>query len=76
MKTITISVSEPVYEQFQAYARREDRTAAELIREAMDDYRQRWIERRGSLGDLQPLDLGAVKRPLGPEDDLLEEMLG
>lgn len=76
MKTITINVSEPVYEEFQAHARRQDRTAAELIREAMEAYRQHWTERRGSLRDLVPLDLGEVKRPLAEDDDLLDEMLG
>jgi Arc/MetJ-type ribon-helix-helix transcriptional regulator len=75
MKTITVNVSEPVYREFQEYARRQDRTTAELIREAMEAYRQRWAARRGSLRDLRPLDLGAVRRPVTSEDDLLEEML-
>lgn len=75
MKTITINVSEPVYLEYQAYARRHDRTTTELIREAMEAYRQRWVERHGSLRSLMPLDLGAVKRPLSNDDDLLGEML-
>lgn len=75
MKTITVNVSEPVYREFQEQARRQDRTAAELIREAMETYRQRWAKGSGSLRDLPPLDLGAVKEPLSREDDLLEEML-
>ncbi|MBN1611033.1 MAG: hypothetical protein JW940_30660 [Polyangiaceae bacterium] len=76
MKAITVNVSEPLYVEFQDYARRHDRTTAELIREAMEAYRQRWAERRGSLRDLVPLDLGEVKQPLERDDDLLEEMLG
>jgi hypothetical protein len=76
MKTITVNVSEPLYIEFQEYAKRHDRTTAELIRESMEAYRQRWTERRGSLRDLSPLDLGDVRHPLGREDDLLEEMLG
>jgi hypothetical protein len=76
MKAITVNVSEPLYLEFQEYARRHDRTAAELIREAMESYRQRWVERRGSVRDLAPLDLGEVKRPLTRDDDLLDEMLG
>jgi hypothetical protein len=76
MKAITVNVSEPLYVEFQEYAKRHDRTTAELIREAMEAYRQRWAERRGSLRDLVPLDLGEVKHPLGRDDDLLEEMLG
>lgn len=76
MKTITVNVSEPVYREFQEYARRRDRTTAELIREAMEAYRARLVGPRRSLRDLSPLDLGRVKRPLGPDDDLLGEMLG
>lgn len=75
MKTITVNVSEPIYREFQEYARKHDRTTAELIREAMEAYRQRWSARRGSLRDLAPLDLGAVRQPLSDEDDLLDEML-
>ena len=76
MKTITLNVSEPVYEAYQAHARRHDRTTAELIREAMEAYSQRWAERSGSLSDLPALDLGEVRRPLSADDDLLDEMLG
>lgn len=75
MKTITVNVSAPVYREFQEQARRQDRTAAELIREAMEAYRQRWTGSSGSLRDLPPLDLGAVKQPLSREDDLMGEML-
>jgi hypothetical protein len=75
MKAITINVSEPVYLEFQEQARRQDRTTAELIREAMEAYRERWRARGGSLRDLAPLDLGGVKVPLTPDDDLLDEML-
>jgi len=39
MKTISVNVSEPVYQDFVEYARRTDRTAAELIREAMELFR-------------------------------------
>lgn len=75
MKTIIVNVSEPVYREFQEQARRTDRTAAELIREAMEAYRMRWADRGGSVLDLAPLDLGTVKKPLAQEDDLLDEML-
>lgn len=75
MKAITVNVSEPVYREFQEQARRLDRTAAELIREAMEEYRRRWAGRRGSVRDLAPLDLGAVEQPLSSDDDLMGEML-
>jgi hypothetical protein len=75
MKTISVNVSEPVYRDFLEYARRTDRTAAELIREAMELYRAQRIATRGRVRTLAPIDLGAIITPLGPEDDLLGEML-
>jgi predicted transcriptional regulator len=75
MKTITINVSEPVYRDFQEHARRLDRTAAELIREAMEVYCKQYIRTGQSLRTLRPLDLGAVIKPLTAHDDLLEEMI-
>ena len=74
LKTISVNVSEPVYQDFVEYARRTDRTAAELIREAMELFPQR-IAARSSIKTLGPLDLGEVIGPLESEDDLLDEML-
>lgn len=76
MKTITINVSEPVYRDFQEYARRRDRTTSELIREAMELYRERNIRPRTTLRDLRPSSVGAVLKDLDRDDDLLQEMLG
>ncbi len=76
MKTITINVSESEYRLYQEYARRHDRTASELIREAMAQYRVARMSKERSLLDQVPLSLGAVVRPLDPEDDQLGEMLG
>ena len=75
MKTISENVSEPVYQDFVEYARRTDRTAAELIREAMELFRAQRIAARGSIKTLAPLDLGEVIVSLDSEDDLLGEML-
>ncbi len=75
MKTISVNVSEPVYQDFLEYARRTDRTAAELIREAMELFRAQRIAARTSIKTLGPLDLGEVVAPLDSEDDLLDEML-
>ncbi len=74
MKTISVNVSEPVYRDFLEHARRTDRTAAELIREAMESFRETRIRPRTSLRTLAPLDLGAMVPSTG-EDDLLGEML-
>ena len=75
MKTITINVSESVYEAFREHARRTDRKASELIREAMELYRQERLERRTSLRDRRPVGVGGPIREITTEDDLLGEML-
>ena len=74
MKAITVNVPNPVYQAFQEYARENDRTASELIREALEAYRQERMQPRQSLANLPPLSLGDVLRPLNADDDLLEEM--
>lgn len=75
MKTISVNVSEPVYQEFLDYAKRTDRTVAELIREAMEHYRLERIHPRASVLELKPLNLGKMLRPLNQEDDILGEML-
>ena len=75
MKTITINVSEPVYQEFRQFATNQGRTTSELIREAMALYREERMIRRGNIRDLQPLSLGRVIKPLKRKDDLLAEML-
>ena len=75
MKTITINVSEPVYRDFQRFAKARDRTASELIRDAMEEFRARRILRTTTLADLNPVSVGQVLAPLHIGDDLLEEML-
>ena len=76
MKTITINVSEPVYEEFRAYARKVDRKASELIREAMELYRQQHMQRRTSLRTRHPsASVGGPIQPITGEDDILGGML-
>ncbi len=75
MKLITINVSEPVYRDLKRLARDQDRTASEVIREAMAEYRERRRNPGRSLADLAPISLGKVIRPLRVGDDLLGEML-
>ena len=74
MKTITINVSEPVYRDFREYARQHDRTASEIIREAMEDFRSRRIRRPTSLKDIRPVSVGKVLQPLMGSEDMLEEL--
>lgn len=75
MKTISVNVSEPVYQEFQAQAKRTDRTTAELIREAMELFRKERFRPTTTLASLRPLDLGRVRKSALKADDLLEEML-
>jgi hypothetical protein len=75
MKTITVNVSEPTYRDFQRHAETTDRTTAELIREAMEEYRDRKLRRGGSLSTLPSYSLGRIRRGLRKSDELLEEML-
>jgi predicted CopG family antitoxin len=72
MKTITINVSEPVYVDFQRFAKESDRTTSELIREAMDQYRDKKIHGRGSLIRSEPAHVGNILRPWKGREDLLE----
>lgn len=75
MKTITINVSEPVYADFRQASQRLDRPASELIREAMEQYRQAHLQPRRDLSDFRPRSLGRVLEPLRRDDDVLGDML-
>jgi hypothetical protein len=76
MSTITIDVSDPIYRDFEDYAQRVDRSAPDLIREAMELYReQRMPPKRMSLLEMPTISVGKILKPLGPDDDLLAEML-
>lgn len=75
MKTITVNVSEPVYEEFQRASKSLDRPTSELIREAMAHYRSEHLQARGDLRGFRPRSLGRVLKPLSREDDLMAEML-
>lgn len=76
MKTITINVSEPVYRDFLRHAELTDRTASELIRQAMEEFRDRKLRRRGTLANLPSHSVGRIRRPSAKADELLDEMLG
>lgn len=75
MKTITINVSEPVYEDFRRASQRLDRPTSELIREAMEQYRRERLRPRGDLKAFRPRSLGRMLKPLDRGDDLLSDML-
>ena len=78
MKTITENVSEPVYADFREHAKKTSRSTSELIREAMEEYRNRRIKGRRSVRDMQPLALQPRPEMLHAAEmtgDLHEEML-
>lgn len=62
MKPLTIYVSEVIYSLFKAEAVKRDRTAAELIREAMELYITERLHPQLNLEDWSPLSLGGVKK--------------
>ena len=75
MKTITINVSEPVYREYQEYAKVHDRTASELIRQAMEEFLTLKMSRKTSMRDLRPISLGKILGNTMSREDLLPEML-
>jgi hypothetical protein len=75
MKTITLNVSESVYEEYRQYAVKVERKTSELIREAMELYRQQHMQRRTSLRDRRPVSVGGPIQAITAEDDLLGGML-
>ena len=75
MKTITVNVSETVYDDFREHAKKVERKASELIREAMELYRQQHMQRRTSLRSRVPATVGGPIHAVTAEDDILGEML-
>lgn len=76
MKAVTIHVSEPVYREFKEQARRRERPASELIRAAMDEYRERHFRSGTSLAEPLPAaSVGAVLESWGSRAELLGSYL-
>jgi hypothetical protein len=75
MKAITVHVPESLYASFRKHAKKAGRPAAELIREALEEYRRARIDESTSLCEWKPASVGRVLRPLDRDDDLLGEML-
>ena len=76
MKTITVNVSLLVYKDFQKFAEKSDRKTSELIREAMEEYHHKHIDRQTTLLDRRPVSVDGPIEPLSSDDDILGEMLG
>jgi ribbon-helix-helix CopG family protein len=75
MKPITIHVSEPLYQEFQKHAKQTDRKAAELIREAMQLYRDQKIRKpqTHSIRDIKPISVGKILKPWTSRSEMLED---
>ncbi len=73
MKTMSITLPDPVYENLLAHARGQQRSPDEVVAEAIRGYRPQQVPARVSLFDLPPLDLGTMT-PV-EDEDLLGEML-
>ncbi len=74
MKTISIAVSIEDYEEFRREAKRQNRSIAQLIREAMADYRTQKLSKKTPLTEL-PVLAGHRARSVLPErDELYDEV--
>ncbi len=75
MKTITVNVSSSVYEEFRDYSRKVDRPVSELIRQAMEDFRDARLRSVGSVRNIPALPVGQMIRDIDSSDDTLGEMV-
>ena len=77
-KPVTIYLQEIKYLMFQKMAKEENRKAAELVRDAMDEYIQNHTAPKKNLDSWEPLSLGGLKK--GARDwlskDYQDELLG
>ena len=77
-KPVTIYLQEIKYLMFQKMAKDQNRKAAELVRDAMDEYIQTHSASKKTFDSWEPLSLGGLKA--GAKDwiskDYQDEMLG
>jgi hypothetical protein len=72
MRAVTIHVEELVYRDFQKIARRAKRSTSELIREAMENFRQRSGKSKLPLWQAgEPASVGHIKVPWSGREDLV-----
>ncbi|HYN40189.1 MAG TPA: ribbon-helix-helix protein, CopG family [Thermoanaerobaculia bacterium] len=74
MKVISVHVPEEPYQRLKSLAAREGRPAAELVREAMQDYLARSDAAAHSLLDVSAHDSGRLRKGW-TRSGLLDEML-
>ena len=78
MKPVTVYFQELKYLMFQRMASQQNRKAAELVREAMDEYLANHGTNHGTLKDWKPVSLGGLKNKASDwtAKDYQDEMLG
>ena len=77
-KLVTIYFQELKYLMFQKMAKEQNRKAAELVRDAMDEYIQNHGRIKQSLDTWQPVTLGGLKNDASDwiSKDYQDELLG
>ena len=77
-KPVTIYFQELNYLMFQQMAKEQNRKAAELVRDAMDEYIQNHAKKKTSFDSWEPISLGGMKKDAGDwiSKDYQDEMLG
>ena len=77
-KPVTIYFQELNYLMFQQMAKEQNRKAAELVRDAMDEYIQNHTKKKTSFDSWEPISLGGLKQDASDwiSKDYQEEMLG
>jgi hypothetical protein len=74
MRTISVSVSKADYDAFRRGSKRQKRSIAQLIREAMALYREERLEPKGRLTELPVLIGHRPKGALPARAELYDEM--
>jgi len=76
MKTISVAVSESDYESFRHLARARGSSIAQLIRDAMSQFRREHLDERGPLRDVLVLVGHRHVAPLPDRSEIYDEALG
>ena len=78
MKPVTVYFQEVKYLMFQQMALQQNRKAAELVREAMDEYLVNHSTNHGTFKNWRPVSLGGLKNKTSDwfSKDYQDEMLG
>ena len=77
-KPVTVYLHELNYLMFQKMAEEQNRKAAELVRDAMDEYIQNHAQAKKTLDEWKPLSLGGLRPDANDwlSKDFQEELLG